>query len=83
MGQYDLIASSLAFQWIEDIAPLIKDLHSHLSEKGLVCFTTLLKGTFENIEEMFDRHDVHFPIPKLAEKGDIKRALSCFGDLLR
>ncbi len=80
-GIFDLITSSLTFQWIENIETLFKDLHSHLSDNGQLIFTTLAEGTFADIEKIFDKHRVHFPIPPLAGIGDIQKSLSCFSDV--
>jgi len=77
-GEFSLITSSLAFQWVEKKGDLFKDLHAHLGKNGQLIFTTLLEGTFANIEKIFDKYNSEFPIPELASICDLKESLSCF-----
>jgi len=43
---FDLIASSLAFQWFEDLPTALARLAGWLSPGGVLAFTTLTAGTF-------------------------------------
>jgi malonyl-CoA O-methyltransferase len=77
-GIFDIITSSLAFQWVDNLDTLMKELHSHLQPGGELIFTTLTKGTFANIATLFEENDALFPLPTLLSADQIKRAASCF-----
>jgi malonyl-CoA O-methyltransferase len=49
-GGFDIICSSLAFQWFEDIQGAIERLAGLLSPGGTLLFTTLMAGTFAEWE---------------------------------
>ena len=70
----DLITSSLAFQWIENIEELFKSANSALSKNGRLIFSTLLTGTFNEIKMIFNKHQVNFPMPHLLLEKDIHKA---------
>lgn len=78
---FDLICSSLSFQWIENIKEILTSLHSHISDEGFLVFTTLLDGTFANIAEIFDKHDVHFPIPELQSIESLRESADSFSSV--
>lgn len=46
-GSYDLITSSLAFQWFEDQNNAIRNLQRFLKPQGQILFTTLGQKTFQ------------------------------------
>lgn len=45
-GPFDLICSSLAFQWLPDLPHSVSSLCELLSPEGYLAFTTLARGTF-------------------------------------
>ncbi|MCB2062075.1 MAG: methyltransferase domain-containing protein [Novosphingobium sp.] len=46
MGQFDLVCSSLAMQWFDDLEGAIGRMLDWLQPGGLLAFTTLASGTF-------------------------------------
>ncbi len=55
---YDLIISSLAFQWINNLEELLKKL---LKKTGILAFTTLSKGTFKTIAYLYKKNGFKSP----------------------
>jgi malonyl-CoA O-methyltransferase len=45
-GRFDLICSSLSFQWFDDLAGAVARLRRRLSPEGRLVFTTLAEGSF-------------------------------------
>ena len=80
-GPFDLITSSLAFQWVENFNKLIQELYTHLSSNGSLIFTILITETFKNIATLFEKHNLIFPMPKLLSVQDIKNTISCFKNI--
>lgn len=46
LGRFDIIASSLAFQWFADLPGAVGRLAALLDERGLLAFTTMAAGSF-------------------------------------
>jgi len=46
-GPFDLIASSLAFQWFDDLGAALARLQGLLAPGGMLAFTTMIAGSFE------------------------------------
>lgn len=46
-GPFDLIASSLAFQWFDDLGASLARLRELLAPGGLLAFSTMIAGSFE------------------------------------
>ena len=80
-GQFDLIISSLAFQWIVDLQGTIKQLKRNLLSEGILCFSTLTKGTFESLKKIFTEAGVKFPGPTLLTAEEIQSACSYLADI--
>jgi ubiquinone/menaquinone biosynthesis C-methylase UbiE len=55
---YDLIISSLALQWINNLEELLKKL---LKKTGILAFTTLSKGTFKTIAYLYKKNGFKSP----------------------
>jgi len=51
MDQFDLICSSLAFQWFSDLAEACARLKGHLSSDGYLVFTTLAAGSLREWQQ--------------------------------
>lgn len=50
-GPFDLIASSLAFQWFDDLEAALARLSALLAPGGLLAFSTMVAGSFEEWRE--------------------------------
>lgn len=77
-GEYDLIVSSLAFQWIPDLSSVIAQLKDRLKPQGKLIFSTLTAGTFGTVKQKFIEAGVDFPSPGLLMPTAIESACSCF-----
>jgi malonyl-CoA O-methyltransferase len=75
---FDLVASSLAFQWVEDFQGLINRLASSIAPNGTIAFATLAEGTFKSISEIFAEYDLTLPTPKFPDAAELKRSLAGF-----
>jgi malonyl-CoA O-methyltransferase len=77
-GSYDLVVSSLVFQWIPDFSTLMHDIHAHLKNGGSLIFATLTDGTFADIQRIFNNMEIPFPMPPLAAADELLAALDGF-----
>lgn len=55
VDKYDLIVSSLAFQWFDDLPAAIEKLRKHLTPKGQLFFTTLGAHSFYEWTDAMER----------------------------
>ena len=76
----DLFASSLTFQWIEDQEALMNKICRALSPGGVLVFSTLGKGTFENVRKTFLKLGISYPGPELFSECEIRKNCSAFAD---
>ena len=51
-GNLDLVISSSTFQWIEDLARLLRRIHQSLKSGGYVAFSLFVPGTMAEIAEI-------------------------------
>ena len=72
MGNYDLITSSLVFQWIPNLNELVFNLKSILKPNGFLCFATLSDSTFKNLKDIFIKEKISYPGPLLFSENQIK-----------
>ncbi len=77
-GPFDLIVSSLAFQWVNDLSAVLQKLHKNLSHNGILIFSTLSKDTFSSVKKIFDDFKIIFPEPKLLDIQKIQSACKTF-----
>lgn len=75
-NKYDLIVSSLAFQWLDDLSMVVENLKQLLTANGQIIFSTLTKETFSSAKKIFDSVGVTFPEPKLLTSQNIYNILN-------
>ena len=75
---FNLIVSSLVFQWINDFDKFIQHLYSQLADNGMLIFSTLSPGTFTSVKQIFNEINIPFPMPKLWTPEKIKSACKDF-----
>jgi len=75
---FNLIVSSLVFQWINDLDKFISQLHSQLTDNGRLIFSTLSPGTFTSVKQIFNEINIPFPMPKLLTPEKIQLACKDF-----
>lgn len=75
-GHWDCIASALAFQWSREFRQMLLRLNDALSESGILAFSTLADGTFEDLRDIFAEENVPYPAPALLPEEIILEAVS-------
>ena len=78
-ANFDLVTSSLVFQWVEDVDALAERLSAALAPGGLLAFATLADGTFGAVSTAFKECETELPMPPLADIVAMERCLSRFG----
>lgn len=81
LGQYDLIVSSLVFQWLPNLKKVIRQLKEQLSPGGKLIFSTLTSGTFSSVKAKFHQAGIVFPSPEMLTCDQIKDACDCFENI--
>lgn len=73
-GSMDVVTSSLAMHWIDDVPGLLRDVAHALTPDGLFIFATLGADTLEELRRAWATHDpthVHVhPFPDMHDIGD-------------
>ena len=65
-SKYDLILSSCAFQWVDDLQTVIKNLKSHLISGGRIAIAVLIENSFLELQHSikmscgFDMHGLNY-----------------------
>jgi len=80
-GKYDLIVSSMAFQWIDDLSAILQQVQNHLSKNGILVFSTLSQDTFSSVKRIFNDLGILFPGPQLLTTEKINSACRHFTNL--
>jgi len=62
---FDLIVSSLTFQWIENLQKFMIKIGKLLNHKGVLAFSTLREGTFAQLKNVFDNENFIYPGPAM------------------
>ncbi|MBE1236804.1 malonyl-ACP O-methyltransferase BioC [Phaeovibrio sulfidiphilus] len=68
----DLLYSSLAIQWCEDPASVLREAHRVLRPGGRFVFSTLLAGTLWQLEEGWRQVDSHVHVNRFRTGGDYR-----------
>ncbi len=80
-GMFDMIVSSLAFQWAGDIGVLLSGLRDALSPGGVLGFSVQTEGTFKEVHDLFEAHSVSFPQMNLPSVADVAAACGIFSEV--
>ena len=71
-GEYDLVVSGLALQWLElELPKVITKIREHLAVNGAFMFSTLTADTFKRLKDSFQECNVDFPGPMLFERDKL------------
>ena len=83
LGRFDLIASSLAFQWFADLPGALQRMAALLETPGLIAFSTMAEGSFpewtaalaaEGLPSGLPRYPDRAALAALAPPGPARRA---------
>jgi malonyl-ACP O-methyltransferase BioC len=73
LRMYDLIASNLALQWVDDLPQIINKLHRY---SKTLAFSGLLENSFAEWRDLFQDRSLPSPIPKYPSKTMVEGYLS-------
>lgn len=71
-GSFDLICSSLAFQWFENLDETLTRLKSLLAPGGQIIFATLAEDSFREWREAYPLARTYPSIQELGKLGDVE-----------
>ncbi|MDD3117577.1 MAG: methyltransferase [Victivallales bacterium] len=75
---YDLIISSLAFQWLPDLEAVLHNAREHLLPEGKLVFSTLLDGTFVMLHRVFAELGLPYPGPPMITESELRAQCAVF-----
>ncbi|MFA6568031.1 MAG: methyltransferase domain-containing protein [Victivallales bacterium] len=80
VGNYDLIVSSLSFQWVLNLRRLAERMSILLSPGGAVFFSMLIEPTFGTLRKSFSDLNIPYPGPRFLTESDIEKTFMVFND---
>ena len=75
-AQFDLVFSSLALQWCENLAIPLQEIYRVLKPQGQTRFSTLLAGSLTELEQAWQKIDVHQHVKRFTDVNQINLALA-------
>ncbi|EKO3677683.1 malonyl-ACP O-methyltransferase BioC [Vibrio metschnikovii] len=75
-AHFDLVFSSLALQWCEDLVVPLQEIHRILKPQGQARFSTLLFGSLTELAQAWQKVDVHQHVKRFADVNKINLALA-------
>ena len=79
-GNYDLIVSSLSFQWVLNLRRLAERMNVMLIPGGTVFFSMLVEPTFGTLRKSFSDLNIPYPGPRFLTESDIEKTFMIFND---
>nr|CRH07658.1 Putative Biotin biosynthesis protein BioC [Candidatus Magnetococcus massalia] len=79
-GGFDLVVSSLAFQWFEDLSHGLMGLSDLLRHNGLLAFATLGEETFQEWQALCERNNAPFGRPDYPHRQALIKMLPQGGE---
>lgn len=67
-SHYDLICSSLAFQWLQDLSTVLRFLWERTDK---IAFSTVVSGTFREWESLYSQEGLSCPIQSFWQEDDL------------
>ena len=77
-GSFDLIVSSLTFQWVKDLPALLRKLRDSLTTSGTLAFSIQCAGTFSSFRTLLESNNIKYPSISLPEVKDLHDACGIF-----
>src|SRR3989338_4271276 len=80
-GQFDVVISNLAYQWVPDLTKAFAETHRLLQREGTLCLTMFGNGTLKELFASFEAaKDKKIFVHRLADRTAIEEALhnACF-----
>lgn len=77
--QFDIVFSSLALQWCDDLADPLKELHRVTKKGGTVVFSTLMSGSLFELQKAWAEIDSYQHVNQFLSENQIKIALEQAG----
>ncbi len=76
--RFDLILSSLTFQWFDDLPRALKQLHALLKQGGLLCFATMGAQSFASWSEAHEKAGLSAGLPSYPSLAQLAAMLAQF-----
>lgn len=76
---FDLVFSSLALQWCEELSVPLTELRRVVKPGGRICFSTLLDGSLYELKQAWAKIDTHQHVNDFLSEKQIKIALAQSG----
>jgi malonyl-CoA O-methyltransferase len=77
--QFDLIYSNLVLQWSEDLSQCLLQTRKALNPQGRLCFSTLLNGSLNELQQAWKSVDNNIHINGFLTKEQVLQALQSSG----
>ncbi|MDB1124369.1 malonyl-ACP O-methyltransferase BioC [Vibrio algarum] len=78
-GEFDIVFSSLALQWCDDLADPLRELQRVTKKGGLIKFSTLMSGSLIELKRSWAEIDSHQHVNNFLSDKQIKIALAQAG----
>ncbi len=75
-GEFDLVFSSLALQWCDDLSLPIKEIRRVLKSSGSAYFSSLLDGSLTELKQSWRKIDSHQHVNEFMTFNQVKIALA-------
>ena len=71
-NSFDLIISSLSFQWFETPYLAMANMLSSLKNGGVLCFSTFGNQSFQKWQDIFEQHKIASPLQRLFDVKELQ-----------
>ncbi len=75
-SEFDIVFSSLALQWCDDLSVPIREIRRVLKPSGKAYFSTLVEGTLEELKQSWRKIDSHQHVNEFITFNQVKIALA-------
>ncbi|OGV59514.1 MAG: hypothetical protein A2X45_21380 [Lentisphaerae bacterium GWF2_50_93] len=77
-GGFDMVVSSMAFQWSSGLERLVSSIYSRLNPDGRIFFSMLIEPTFATLRETFLELKIPYPGPQFNSDSQVRGIFSAF-----
>jgi len=77
-GRFDMVVSSMSFQWSSDMEKLASSISAELNPSGRIFFSMLIEPTFFKLSETFTELKTPYPGPQFNTDSQARGVFSAF-----